>query len=137
MGQLSTEFANATRTGFSETTLDNTRNETCKMMEVEKYEMKEIDPVTIEIKVTKALKHMVKEWSTPRDVLEIRKVTKNQCCDNLLDYLFSPTGKPLHEKMAAVSKEDHKKHDNETLEKKEDTYVLTYQLPSMDSMLDK
>jgi hypothetical protein len=33
MGQLSTDLGNATRTGFSGTTLDNPRNETCKMME--------------------------------------------------------------------------------------------------------
>jgi len=35
MGQLSTDLANASRTCFSRTTLDNPMNETCKMMDVE------------------------------------------------------------------------------------------------------
>jgi len=46
MGQLSMDVANATRPGFSRTTLDNHRNETCKMMEVKKDEEKGIDPLT-------------------------------------------------------------------------------------------
>jgi len=40
MGQLSTDLANATITRFSGTTLDNPKNATCKMMEVEKDEEK-------------------------------------------------------------------------------------------------
>jgi len=50
MGQLSTDIANATRTRFFGTTLDNNRNETCKMMEVEKDEEKEVDPLMTEHK---------------------------------------------------------------------------------------
>jgi len=43
------------------------------MMEVEKDEEKEIDPLVTESKVTKALKQMVKEWSTLRVMLQTRK----------------------------------------------------------------
>jgi hypothetical protein len=52
IGQLSTDLANATKTWFSGTTLDNPRNETCKMMEGEKDEVNEIDTLTNESKVT-------------------------------------------------------------------------------------
>jgi len=120
MGQLSTEVANVTRTRFSRTTLDNSRNETCKMMEVENDEEKEIDPLVTESKVIGALKQMVKEWSTLSIILQTRKVTKNQCCNSLLDYLFSLTGKPLYDKMIYVTKEDHKRHEDEPPKKKND-----------------
>lgn len=40
------------QTGFSGTTLDNPRNETCKIMEVKKDEEKEIYLLTTESKVT-------------------------------------------------------------------------------------
>jgi len=63
---------------------------------------------------------MAKEWSTLRDVLQTRKVTKNQCCNSLLDYLFSTTSKPLFDKMVAVTKEYRKNHDDEPPKKKED-----------------
>jgi len=100
--------------------IPNNIQDDSKMMEVEEDEVREMDPLTIERKVTKALMHKAKEWSTLRDVLQTRKVTKNQCCNSLLDYLFSPTGKELCEKMVAVTKEDHKKHDGEPPKKKED-----------------
>jgi len=115
MRQLSTDLANATRTRFPRTTQDNPRNETCKMMEVEKDEVNEIDPLTTESKLTEALKHMVKEWYNLRDVLQTKQVTKNQCCNSLLDYLFSPTGKPLFDKMVVVAKVNRKNHNARTV----------------------
>jgi hypothetical protein len=63
---------------------------------------------------------MVKECSNLRNVLQTKKVTKNPCCNNLLEYLFSPTGKPLFNKMVVATKEDRKHHDNEGPKKKED-----------------
>ena len=121
MGQLSTNLANATRTGFLETTLDNPRNETCKMMEVERDEVKEIEPLTTESKVTEELEHTMKEWPNLRNVLQTKKVTKNSCCNNLLEYLFSYTGKPLFHKMVVVTKEGHKHHEDTSPKKKEDS----------------
>jgi len=72
MGQLSTDLANATRTGFSRTTLDNPRNEICKMMEVEKDEEKEVDPLITERKFLEAYQLLAKELKTLRDVLQTR-----------------------------------------------------------------
>jgi len=72
MGQLSTDLANATRTGFSGTTLDNPMNEICKMMEVEKDEEKEVDPLITERKFLEAYQLLAKELKTLRDVLQTR-----------------------------------------------------------------
>jgi hypothetical protein len=116
---LSTDLANATRTGFSGTTLDNPKNETCKMMEVEKDEEKEVHPLISEHKLLEAYKLLAKELKTLRDVIQTRRVTINQCCNNLLEYLFSPTGKLLFNKMVAVTKENSKDGDNFPKEKKD------------------
>jgi len=72
MGQLSADLANATRTRFYGITLDNPRNETCKMMEVEKDEEEEIDHLIIEHKVLKGFKLLVKELKTLSDVLQTK-----------------------------------------------------------------
>jgi len=136
MGQLSTEFINATRTG-SGTTLDNRRNETFKTMKVEKDEVIKIDPLTTESKVTEALKHMVKEWPTLRDVLQTRRVTKNQCCKNLLDYLFSPTGSHLLTRWQLLPMNIARNMMTSLQRKGKTLNVLAYQLPSNDSMLEK
>jgi len=114
MRQLSIEFENLKRTGFFGTTVDNFRNENYKMMEVEKDEEKEIDPLVIESKVTEALKQMVKEWFSLRVMLQTRKVTKNQCCNSLLDYLFTPIGKPTYDNIFAVTKEHCKKYEDDS-----------------------
>jgi hypothetical protein len=53
-----------------------------------------------------------KVLKTLRDILKTRKVSQNQCCSNLLEYLFSPTGKPLFNKMVAVTKEENKDESN-------------------------
>jgi len=45
-----------------------------------------------------------KELKTLGDILKTRKVTQNQCFKNLLEYLFSPTDKPLFNKMVAVTR---------------------------------
>jgi hypothetical protein len=112
MGQLSTNLANATRTGFSGTTLDNPRNETCKIMEVEKNEEKENDPLITDNKVLEQFELLVKELKTLRDVLQTRKVSRNQCCNNLLEYLFSPAGKPLCDKTVAVTQKFSKEYED-------------------------
>jgi hypothetical protein len=89
------------------------------MMEVEKDEEKEIVSLVTKSKVTKALKQMVKEWSTLRVILQTKKVTKNQCCNNLLEYLFSPTSKPLYDKIIDVTKEDRNRLEDDSSKKKE------------------
>jgi len=55
---------------------------------------------------------LAKEFKTLGDILKIRKVTQNQCFKNLLEYLFSPTGKPLFNKMVAVTQKDSKDERN-------------------------
>jgi len=90
------------------------------MTEVENDEEKEIDPLVSESKVTEALNQMMKEFSTLKVRLQTRKVTKNQCCNNILEYLFSLTGKPLYDKLVVVTKDDHKKNEDNSPKKKED-----------------
>jgi len=59
-------------------------------------------------------------------MVQFQHYTTNQESDQesmlqeLLDYLFSPTGKPLYDKMVAVTKEDRKKHEGESPKKNED-----------------
>jgi len=120
MGQLPTEILNLTRKWFSRTTLDNCRNESCKMMEVEKDEEKEIDPLKADNKILEELKQMVKELTTLKVILQTRKVTRNQWCNNLLEYLFSPVGKPLCDKVVVVTQDTSKKYENTSPKKKED-----------------
>ncbi|AES66456.1 hypothetical protein MTR_2g069520 [Medicago truncatula] len=120
MGQLSTDLANATRTRLSETTLDNPRNETCKMVEVEKDEEKESDLMMNDVKFLEEFELLVKELKTPRDVLQTRKVTRNQCCNNLLEYLFSPADKPLCDKTVVVTQKFSKKYEDTSPKKNED-----------------
>jgi len=112
MGQLSTDLANATRTGFSGTTLDDPWNETCKMIEVEKDEEKENESLITDKKVLEEFKRLLKELKTLRDVLQTRKVIKNQCCNNILKYLFSPAGKPLCYKTVAVTQKFSKEYED-------------------------
>jgi len=66
----------------------------------------------IERKFLEAYQLLGKELKTLKDVLQTRKATRNQCCNNLLEYLFSPTGKPLFNKMVVVTKENSKDVDN-------------------------
>ena len=120
MGQLSTEVANVTRKGFSGRTLDNPRNETCKMMEVEIDEKKQNDPLITDIKAIEALKKMVQEQSTLRVMLQTKKVAKNSCCNSLLEDIFSPIGKPLIDKMVVVARENRKKLKDEPPKIKEE-----------------
>jgi len=48
------------------------------MMEVEKDEEKEIDPLKADNKILEELKQMVKELTTLKVILQTRKVTRNQ-----------------------------------------------------------
>lgn len=89
-------------------------------MEVEKNEEKEIDPLETKSKVTETLQQMVKECSTLRVILQTWKVTENQCFNNLLDYLFSPTSNPIYDKLVVVAKEDRKEYQGQSPKKKED-----------------
>ena len=61
----------------------------------------------------------VKRESDGAKYLKKWTVTQNQCCKNLLQYLFSPTGKPIFNKMVAVTKEESKDEIN-LPKKKED-----------------
>jgi hypothetical protein len=106
------------------------------MMEVEKDEEKEVDPPMTERKFLEAYQLLAKELKTLRDILKTRKVTQNQCCNNLLECLFSPTGKPLFNKMVAVTKEDSK-DENNFPKKRKTLDVSVCQLLSRDSMLLK
>jgi len=57
---------------------------------------KDIDHLETKTKVIEALQQLVKEWKTLRVILQTKKVIENQCCNNLLEYLFTPTVKPIY-----------------------------------------
>jgi len=63
---------------------------------------------------------MVKKLTTLKVILQNRKVTRNKCYNNLLEYLLSPTGKPLYVKLVVVTKDDNKKYGHNSPKKNED-----------------
>lgn len=93
-------------------------NKSCKMMEVEKDEEKEIDPLKSDNKILEELKQMVKELTTLKVILQTRRVTRNQSYNNLLEYLFSPASKPLCDKVVVVTQDTSKKYEDTSTKKK-------------------
>ena len=90
-----------------------------------------------ESKVTEALEQMVKEWSTLKGILQTKKVTENQCCNSLLDYLFSPTGKHFMINWSMLLKKIARSMKTTLQRKRKTQYVFAYQLPSRECMLEK
>jgi len=91
-----------------------------KRRKVEKDEENEIDPLKTDTKILEELQQMVKELTTLKVLLQTRKVTRNQCCNNLLEYLFSPADKPLCDKVVDVTQDSSKKYEDTSPKKKED-----------------
>jgi len=92
------------------------------MTKMEEKEAKEINPLVTDRKILKELKKMVKELTTLKGILQTRKVTKNQCCNNLLEYLFSLSGKPTYVKLVVVTNNNRKKT---TFQRKRNTLVVS------------
>lgn len=77
------------------------------------------------------------KWSTLRVILQIRKVTKNHCCNNLLDYLFSPTGKPNYDNWSLLPKKIVRSMKTSLQRRKKTHGVLACQLPSWNFIQEK